>query len=95
VFFQHPGPYRSVLFDRERLEVDFRIFAWRGEPLYDYETMISIICGTQTAQGLKVSCKLDHRKYPTGRKVTDEEMDRINIKRAKFHGDWNYVISPK
>ena len=25
---------------------------------------------------------------------TDEEMDAINIKRAKFHGEWNYTIRP-
>jgi len=38
---------------------------------------------------------LDRRKYPTGRKVSDEEMKRINVERNKFHGDWNYVIRPK
>ena len=29
---------------------------------------------TTTAKGLKVACRLDRRKYPTGRKVSDEEM---------------------
>ena len=35
------------------------------------------------------------RKYPTGRKVTDEEMRRMNLKRHKFHGEWNYTIRPR
>jgi hypothetical protein len=37
---------------------------------------------------------LDRRKYPTGRKVTQEEMKWINLQRHKFHGEWNYVITP-
>ncbi len=43
----------------------------------------------------KVTCRLDRRKYLIGRKVSDEEMDRVNVERNKFHGDWNYVIKPK
>jgi hypothetical protein len=35
---------------------------------------------------------LDRRKYPTGRKVTDEEIKRVNLKKSKFHGEWNYTI---
>jgi hypothetical protein len=26
--------------------------------------------------------------------VTDEELASIRIKRAKFHGNWNYTILP-
>ena len=61
----------------------------------DYETIVKLIAKTTTANGLKVTCRLDRRNYPTGRKVTDEEMKHINIKRDKFHGEWNYVISPR
>ena len=61
----------------------------------DYETVVNLIAQTTTAKGLKVTCRLDRRKYPTGRKVTDEEMKHINIKPHKFHGEWNYVIRPK
>ena len=39
--------------------------------------------------------RLDRRKYPIGRKVTAEEMKHINIKRNRFHGEWNYMIKPK
>ena len=68
---------------------------WRGEPLRDYETIVNLIARTTTAKGLKVTCRLDRRKYPTGRKVSDEEMQRLNVERNKFHGDWNYVIKPQ
>ena len=81
-------------------KIEHRLFSfissnWRGEPLCDYETIIKLISKTTTAKGLKVTCRLDRRKYPTGCKVTDEEMKHVNIKRNKFHGEWNYVISPR
>ena len=81
-------------------KVEHRLFSfissnWRGEPLRDYETVVQLIAKTTTAKGLKVTCRLDRRKYPTGRKVTDEEMKHIHIERNKFHGEWNYVIKPR
>ena len=80
-------------------KIEHRLFSfitsnWRGEPLRDYETIVNLIARTTTAKGLKVTCRLDRRKYPTGRKVSDEEMENINVERNKFHGDWNYVIKP-
>ncbi len=53
-----------------------------------------LIAGTTTAKGLKVTCRLDHRKYPVGRKIMDEELTRVNLKPSKFHGEWNYTIYP-
>jgi len=80
-------------------KVEHRLFSfissnWRGEPLRDYETVVRLIAGTTTAKGLKVTCRLDHRKYPVGRKITDEEFAHVNLKPDKFHGEWNYTIHP-
>jgi DNA-binding transcriptional regulator GbsR (MarR family) len=80
-------------------KVEHRLFSfissnWRGEPLRDYETIVKLIAATTTAKGLKVTCRLDRRKYPTGRAITDEEMHRVNLERDKFHGEWNYIIKP-
>jgi hypothetical protein len=80
-------------------KIEHRLFSfissnWRGEPLRDYETVIKLIAGTTTAKGLKVTCRLDRTKYPTGREVSDEEMSHINIERDTFHGEWNYLIKP-
>jgi hypothetical protein len=80
-------------------KVEHRLFSfissnWRGEPLRDYETIVNLIARTTTAKGLQVTCRLDRRKYPTGRVVTAKEMRYINIERSKFHGDWNYIIRP-
>lgn len=81
-------------------KIEHRLFSfissnWRGEPLRDYETIVQLIARTTTAKGLKVTCRLDRRKYPTGRKVTDEERKRVNLERSTFHGDWNYTIRPQ
>jgi len=80
-------------------KIEHRLFSfissnWRGEPLRDYETIVNLIAKTTTAKGLKVICRLDRRKYPTGRKVSNQEMRQVNIERNKFHGNWNYVIKP-
>jgi len=80
-------------------KVEHRLFSfitsnWRGEPLIDYETIVNLIARTTTAKGLKVKCRLDRRKYPTGRKISDEEMTHVNVVRNTFHGEWNYVIKP-
>ena len=80
-------------------KIEHRLFAfissnWRGEPLRDYETIVNLIARTTTAKGLTVTCRLDRRKYPTGRQVSDEEMNTVNLERHRFHGDWNYVIRP-
>jgi hypothetical protein len=56
--------------------------------------IVNLISRTTTAKGLQVTCRLDRRKYPTGRKVTDEEIGRVNLKHNKFHGEWNYTIHP-
>jgi len=80
-------------------KVEHRLFSfitsnWRGEPLRNYETVVHLIASTTTAKGLKVNCRLDHRSYATGRKVTKEEMTTINIEPSRFHGEWNYAIHP-
>ena len=80
-------------------KVEHRLFSfitsnWRGEPLRDYQTIVRLIASTTTAKGLKVTCRLDHSSYATGRKVTKEEMVTINIEPSRFHGEWNYVIRP-
>ena len=36
-----------------------------------------------------------YAEYPTGREVTDEQMDRLSIKRDAFHDEWNYSLLPR
>jgi len=62
--------------------------------LRDYETVVKLIAKTTTAKGLQVTCRLDRRKYLTGREISNAQMEHLNLERNKFHGEWNYVIKP-
>ena len=80
--------------------IEHRLFSfitqnWRGKPLVSLQTIVQLIAATTTDTGLKVRCAIDPKTYQAGVKVTDREMDAINILRHSFHGDWNYTISPK
>src|SRR5207245_11024146 len=67
---------------------------WRAKPLVSYRVIVQLIPATTTTTGLTVRCELDPGQYPSGIVVSDAEMAAINIKRAEFHGEWNYTISP-
>jgi hypothetical protein len=81
-------------------KIEHRLFSfitqnWRARPLVSYQTIVQLIAATTTDTGLKVKCEIDANTYPAGVKVSDAEMDAINIRRHDFHGDWNYTISPQ
>jgi len=65
---------------------------WRGKPLTSHEVIVQLIAKTTTKTGLRVRAALDKKNYPTGIKVTDNELASVNLSRAKFHGEWNYTI---
>jgi len=68
---------------------------WRGKPLVSRAVVVNLIGSTKTRTGLKIKAELDLNKYKTGIKITDEELAEIRIKKDKFHGEWNYTISPR
>jgi hypothetical protein len=80
-------------------KVEHRLFSqitigWRGRPLTSHEVIVEVIANTRTETGLYVRAELDTNPYPTGVKVTDEQLETVNVRRAKFHGEWNYTIRP-
>jgi Rhodopirellula transposase. len=80
-------------------KIEHRMFChitqnWRGRPLVSRAVIVNLIGNTKTETGLRVKAKLDLHAYPTGIKVSDEELAAVNIKKDKFHGEWNYTISP-
>jgi len=66
---------------------------WRGRPLTSHEVVVQLIANTKTETGLRVRAALDTNSYPTGIKVTAAELASVNLRPAKFHGEWNYTIS--
>ncbi|PIR15479.1 MAG: ISAzo13 family transposase [Elusimicrobia bacterium CG11_big_fil_rev_8_21_14_0_20_64_6] len=81
-------------------KIEHRLFSyismnWRGRPLTDYQTVVSLIAATTTKTGLTVKARLDSKTYQRGIKVSAEEMESLRISPHQFHGEWNYTIEPK
>jgi hypothetical protein len=68
---------------------------WRGKPLVSYQVIVQLIANTSTKTGLTIACRLDANAYEKGIKVSDEEMDALNIQPDDFRGDWNYSFASK
>ena len=68
---------------------------WRATPLVCLETVIELISPTTSKSGLTVTAVKDRTVYPTGIKVSDEELASFFVLHDPFHGDWNYTICPQ
>ena len=80
-------------------KIEHRMFChitenWRARSLVSQAVVVNLIANTTTRGGLRIKSAIDSAEYTTGKKVTDEQLETINIKRHKFHGNWNYTISP-
>jgi hypothetical protein len=75
-------------------KIEHRFFSsislnWRAKPLISLEMVIELISHTTTQQGLVVTALKDSNTYPTGIKVSDEELEALHIIRDEFHGEPN------
>jgi hypothetical protein len=80
-------------------KIEHRLFShiamnWRGTPLVDLATIVSLIGATHSRAGLHVRAELDRGRYPAGVTVTDAQLATVRLERHRFHGDWNYTIHP-
>ena len=78
--------------------IEHRLFSfitmnWRGKPLVSLETIINLIGATTTSSGLEVYARLDQGTYPDKIRVTDAELQAVNIQVEDFHPEWNYRIA--
>ena len=81
-------------------KIEHRLFSfitqnWRGRPLVSRQAVVNLIASTTTRKGLIVKAELDKKRYDTKIKVTDAELERLKLTPAKFHGEWNYSVSPR
>ena len=68
---------------------------WAGKPLRSFETMLDYIRATTTETGLQVEAHLIERNYEKGIKVSDQDMQQLNIERHTTCPDWNYTLKPR
>ena len=78
-------------------KVEHRLFSyismnWRGKPLVSHEAIVNLIAATTTRKGLKIEAEIDRNIYTKGIHVPVEELEKLHIERASFHGEWNYTI---
>lgn len=81
-------------------KIEHRMFSyisqnWRGKPLVSIETIINLIGATKTKKGLVIQAAVDTNEYTKGVKITDKEIELLNLEREPFHGEWNYTIRPR
>ena len=81
-------------------KIEHRLFCyitqnWRGRPLTDHMAIVELIGATKTKAGLKVECALDPRTYEKGIKVSNADMEALDITGDTFHPEWNYTIKPR
>lgn len=80
-------------------KIEHRLFChitrnWQGVPLETVQIVVSLIGSTKTKEGLEVHAWLDAKKYQKAKKISDEQLADVIIKRGDFHGAWNYKILP-
>jgi hypothetical protein len=81
-------------------KIEHRLFSfitqnWRGRPLVSHQTVVSLIAGTTTQTGLIVKAALDTNRYETKMKVTDKQLEQLRLTPNTFHGEWNYMLTPR
>jgi hypothetical protein len=80
-------------------KIEHRMFChitenWRARPLITREVAVNLISNTTTEKGLRLKAKLDEADYPIGKKISDQDFQKVNLKKDDFHGEWNYSILP-
>lgn len=80
--------------------IEHRLFSyiainWAGIPLISYFVALQLIRSTKTTMGLQVDAVLTQKTYEKGLKVSNQEMNLLNIERADICPNWNYTIHPR
>ena len=81
-------------------KIEHRMFSyitinWRGKPFRSYETIIELIGNPRTNSELKISAEIGTGIYEAGKEISDEELEKLNMIRDQFHGNWNYTIASR
>lgn len=81
-------------------KIEHRLFSfisqnWRGKPLISHQVIVELIAATTTKKGLEVHSRIDPNQYPTGKRVSEKQIEQVYIEPDKWHGEWNYTIHPQ
>jgi transposase len=81
-------------------KIEHRMFChitenWRGKPLVSHEVIVNLIGNTTTKTGLRIQADLDRQTYQTGIHISEKDVEKLNLEKSEFHGEWNYRILPR
>lgn len=68
---------------------------WAGQPLDSYETILKFIRSTRSTTGFRCRARLDKREYPTGIKISQQQVDAWRIDKHTLFPQWNYTVKPR
>lgn len=79
--------------------IEHRLFSeisknWAGQPLESYETVLKFLRTTKTDAGLVVNASMLDGDFPTGIKISQAQMDRVNLRPHRVLPMWNYTLVP-
>ena len=64
------------------------------EPLISHQVVIDLIAASTTRTGLSVQAGLDPSYYPTGVKISNQQLAELPVYPHNWHGQWNFTITP-
>ncbi len=80
--------------------IEHRVFGpitinWSGEPLTSLKKLLSLIRGTTTETGLTITAAANTKTYPIHLKVSNADINALNLRRHDVCPQWNYTIKPR
>ena len=91
----HYQPGTSKWNKIEQRMFSFISLHWRGQPLVNYATVLHRIGSTRTKTGLRIEARLDRKVYAAGEKISETEMQSLNLRPHRAQPHWNYTIAPR
>lgn len=79
--------------------IEHRLFSeisknWAGRPLDSFETVLKYLRTTTTSTGLNVKAHYVRKKYETGERISDSQMEEIKIEKHEVLSEWSYNLRP-
>ncbi len=77
--------------------IEHRLFSeisknWAARPLDSYKTILNYLRTTTTTTGLRVRAHLVRKAYKKGIKITDAQMDQLDLTNDETLPKWNYTL---
>ncbi len=94
IYVCHFPPGTSKWNNIEHRMFSFISIKWRGQPLTDLQTIVSLIGEVKTSTGLKITSIQDTKEYQKGIKISKKEVEKLEIDVFRWTDGWDYRVRP-